>query len=100
MELSLYLRPHLTKRLLMANIKGSKKRADLAEGRRTANRFNKKTARTAIARLREITDKTDADTFLKKVNSLVDRLAKKNTWHKNKAANLKSKLTKHVNGLK
>ncbi len=86
--------------ILMANIKGSKKRAELADVRRTSNRFNKKTARTAIARLREITDKTDADTFLKKVNSLVDRLAKKNTWHKNKAANLKSKLTKHVNGLK
>ena len=63
----------------MANIKGSKKRAELAEGRRTANRFNKKTARTAISRLRSLTDKKDAETFLKKVNSLIDRLAKKNT---------------------
>lgn len=61
----------------MANIKGSKKRAELAEGRRTANRFNKKTARTAISRLRSLTDKKDAETFLKKVNSLIDRLAKK-----------------------
>ncbi|HNR06705.1 MAG TPA: 30S ribosomal protein S20 [Saprospiraceae bacterium] len=84
----------------MANIKGSQKRAELAEVRRTANRFNKKTARTAIARLREITDKKDAETFMKKVNSLIDRLAKKNTWHKNKAANLKSSLSKHVNSLK
>ncbi len=84
----------------MANIKGSKKRAELAEGRRTANRFNKKTARTAIARLREVTDKKDAETFLKKVTSLIDRLAKKNTWHKNKAANLKSNLATHVNSLK
>ncbi len=84
----------------MANIKGSQKRAELAEVRRTANRFNKKTARTAIARLREITDKKDAETFMKKVNSLIDRLAKKNTWHKNKAANLKSSLSKHVNRLK
>ena len=84
----------------MANIKGSKKRAELAEGRRTANRFNKKTAWTAISRLRSLTDKKDAETFLKKVNSLIDRLAKKNTWHKNKASNLKSNLTKHVNGLK
>ncbi|MFZ1716006.1 MAG: 30S ribosomal protein S20, partial [Saprospiraceae bacterium] len=55
----------------MANIKGSKKRAELAEGRRTANRFNKKTARTAISRLRSLTDKKDAETFLKKVNSLI-----------------------------
>lgn len=84
----------------MANIKGSKKRAELAEGRRTANRFNKKTARTAISRLRSLTDKKDAETFFEKVNSLIDRLAKKNTWHKNKASNLKSNLTKHVNGLK
>ena len=84
----------------MANIKGSQKRAELAEVRRTANRFNKKTARTAIARLREITDKKDAETFMKKVNSLIDRLAKKNTWHKNKAANLKSSLSRHVNSLK
>lgn len=84
----------------MANIKGSQKRAELAEVRRTANRFNKKTARTAIARLREITDKKDAETFMKKVNSLIDRLAKRNTWHKNKAANLKSSLSKHVNSLK
>lgn len=84
----------------MANIKGSQKRAELAEVRRTANRFNKKTARTAIARLREITDKKDAETFMKKVNSLIDRLAKKNTWHKNKAANLKSSLSKQVNSLK
>jgi small subunit ribosomal protein S20 len=84
----------------MANIKGSQKRAELAEVRRTSNRFNKKTARTAIARLREITDKKDAETFMKKVNSLIDRLAKKNTWHKNKAANLKSSLSKHVNSLK
>ncbi len=84
----------------MANIKGSQKRAELAEVKRTANRFNKKTARTAIARLREITDKKDAETFMKKVNSLIDRLAKKNTWHKNKAANLKSSLSKQVNSLK
>jgi small subunit ribosomal protein S20 len=84
----------------MANIKGSQKRAELADVRRTANRFNKKTARTAIARLRDITDKKDAETFLKKVNSFIDKLAKRNTWHKKKAANLKSNLALHVNKLK
>ena len=83
----------------MANIKGSQKRAEIAEVRRTDNRFNKKTARTAIARLRSITEKKDAQTFLTKVNSLIDKLAKRNTWHKNKAANLKSSLTKHVNSV-
>lgn len=46
-----------------------------------------------------MTDKKEAETFLPKVISMVDRLAKKNTWHKNKASNLKSKLTKYVNSL-
>jgi ribosomal protein S20 len=59
-------------------MKGSQKKS--RTGRmcvRTANRFNKKTARTAIARLREITDQKDAATFLKKVTSFIDKLAKK-----------------------
>ena len=47
-----------------------------------------------------MTDAADAESFLPKVISMIDRLAKKNTWHPNKAANLKSKLMKHVNQLK
>ena len=49
--------------------------------------------------LRNEEDKTAATEQLPKVISLLDKLAKKNIIHKNKAANLKSKLTKHVNGL-
>ena len=44
-------------------------------------------------------DKAEAEKLLPKVISMIDRLAKKNTWHKNKASNLKGKLTKFVNGL-
>jgi small subunit ribosomal protein S20 len=44
-------------------------------------------------------DKNEAGAFLPKVVSMIDKLAKKNCWHKNKAANLKSKLTKHVNAI-
>jgi len=58
-----------------------------------------KTARTSIAKLREITDKTEAEQFLPKVISMIDKLAKKNTWHPNKAANLKSSLMKHISTL-
>ena len=46
-----------------------------------------------------MTDKKEAQVFLVKVISMIDKLAKNNNWHKNKAANLKSKLTKLVNDL-
>ncbi|HFA48987.1 MAG TPA: 30S ribosomal protein S20 [Bacteroidetes bacterium] len=83
----------------MANHKSAKKRVRQDEKKRERNRFNKKTARTAIKTLRGITDKAEAEKFYPKVTSLIDKLAKKNTWHPNKAANLKSKLAKHVNSL-
>ncbi|MEZ4956704.1 MAG: 30S ribosomal protein S20 [Saprospiraceae bacterium] len=83
----------------MAHHKSSKKRIRQDAKKRLRNRFNKKTARTAIKNLREITDKAEAEKFFPKVISLIDKLAKKNTWHPNKAANLKSKLAKHVASL-
>ena len=83
----------------MAHHKSSKKRIRQDAKKRLRNRFNKKTARTAIKTLREITDKAEAEKFLPKVVSLVDKLAKKNTWHPNKAANLKSKLMRHIASL-
>ena len=46
-----------------------------------------------------MTKKSEAEKFLPKVLSMIDKLAKRNTWHKNKASNLKSKLTRFVNGL-
>ena len=83
----------------MAQHKSSKKRIRQDIKIRLRNRYYKKSARTSIAKLRAMTDKKDAETFLPKVISMVDRLAKKNTWHKNKASNLKSKLRKYVNSL-
>ena len=83
----------------MAHHKSAKKRILQDEVKRTRNRYYKKSTRTAIAKLREIEDSGEAKKFLPKVISMIDKLAKKNTWHKNKASNLKAKLTRHVNGL-
>jgi len=83
----------------MANHKSAKKRMRQDAKKRLHNRFYKKTARTAIVRLRSMEDQKEAATFLPKVVSMIDRLAKKNQIHDNKAANLKGKLTKFVNGL-
>ena len=83
----------------MANHKSAKKRVRQDAKKRLHNRIYKKTTRTAIQTLREIENKDEAQKFLPKVVAMVDRLAKKNQIHKNKAANLKSKLAKHINGL-
>ena len=83
----------------MAQHASSKKRIRQDAKKRLQNRYYKKSARTAIAKLREMEDKKEAGAFLPKVVSMIDRLAKSNNWHKNKAANLKSKLTKFVNAL-
>lgn len=83
----------------MAHHQSSLKRIRQDAKIRLRNRYYKKSTRSAIAKLREMTDKKEASAFLPKVVSMIDRLAKKNTWHKNKASNLKSKLTKHVTSL-
>ena len=83
----------------MAHHKSAQKRIRQDAVKRQSNRYYKKSTRTAIAKLREMTDKTEASQFLPKVVSMIDRLAKRNTWHRNKASNLKSSLTKHVNSL-
>ena len=83
----------------MAHHKSAKKRMRQDAKKRLRNRFNKKTTRTFIKKLRETTDKEEAEKLYPKVSSLIDKLAKRNTWHPNKAANLKSKLAKHVNNL-
>ncbi len=84
----------------MAHHKSAKKRIRQDQKKRVANHYYKKTTRTAIKKLRSITDPADAEKFLPKVLSMIDRLTGRNTWHKNKAANLKSKLMRHVNKLK
>lgn len=83
----------------MANHQSAKKRMRQEAKRRLHNRYYKKTTRTAIRQLREMEQKTEAEQFLPKVISMVDRLAKRGTWHANKASNLKSKLTRHVASL-
>ena len=83
----------------MAQHKSSKKRIRQDAEKRIRNRYYKQSARTAIKKLRELTEKSEAEKFLPKVVSMIDKLAKKNTWHKNKASNLKSKLTRHVASL-
>lgn len=83
----------------MANHQSAKKRARQDLKKRLRNRYYKKSARTAILKLREMTEKSEAESFYPKVVSMIDRLAKRNTWHNNKASNLKSKLAKHVAAL-
>ncbi len=83
----------------MANHQSAKKRVRQDAVKRLRNRYYKKTTRTAIARLREMTDKQEALKFLPQVVSRIDKLVKSNNWHKNKAANIKSKLMKHVASL-
>ena len=84
----------------MANHKSAIKRIRSNNAKRLHNRYYSKTARTFVKRLRTTTDKKEATDLLPKVSSMIDKLAKKNIIHSNKAANLKSKLTKKVNSIK
>ena len=83
----------------MANHKSAKKRIRQIAKRRLANRFYKKSTRTAIKNFRDLTDKAEALSFLPKVSSMIDRLASRGNIHNNKAANLKSGLAKFANKL-
>lgn len=83
----------------MANHKSALKRIRSNESKRLLNKYQHKTTRNAVRDLRAVEDKKEAETSLNKVISMVDKLAKKNIIHKNKAANLKSQLTKHVAAL-
>jgi small subunit ribosomal protein S20 len=84
----------------MANHKSALKRIISNEKRRVRNRYQHKTTRNAIRDLRAMEVKADAEAKLKEVVSMLDKIAKKNIIHDNKAANLKSKLTKFVATLK
>lgn len=83
----------------MANHKATKKDVRQAEKRRDRNRYNGKTTRNAIRDLRAIKGQKEAGEQLPEVASMIDKLAKKGVIHKNKAANLKSKLARKVNAL-
>ncbi len=80
----------------MANHKSSLKRIRQTESRRARNRYYAKTARNAVRNLRKMTDKVEAEAKFKVLAAMLDRLASKNTISKNKAANLKSKLSHHI----
>ncbi|MFN8166699.1 MAG: 30S ribosomal protein S20 [Bacteroidia bacterium] len=84
----------------MANHKSAQKRIRNSETKKVRNRYQAKTLRNAIKNFREVTSKKDALASLPKLASMLDRLAKKNIIHKNKAANLKSELAVHANHLK
>lgn len=83
----------------MANHKSAIKRIRANATKRLRNRYQAKTTRNAIKRIRVLTSKEEATAQLPTVISMLDRLAKKNIIHKKKASNNKSKLTKFVNGL-
>ncbi len=81
----------------MANHKSAEKRIRANEVKRVRNRYQHKTTRTAIKKLKATTVKSDAEALLKEVSSMIDKLAKKSVIHKKKASNQKSKLAKLVN---
>ncbi len=83
----------------MANHKSAIKRIRANAAKRLRNRYQAKTTRNAIKKLRAATSKEEAVAQLPTVVSMIDRLAKKNVIHKKKASNNKSKLTKFVNAL-
>lgn len=83
----------------MANHKSSKKQILQSEKRRVHNKYYHKTTRNAVKALRNTTEKDAAAALLPKVASMLDKLAKRNIIHKNKAANLKSSVALHVNAL-
>ena len=83
----------------MANHKSSKKRIRQTATKRAHNRLYHKTARNAVKALRNTTERSAAEALLPKVSAMLDKLAKINIIHKNKAANNKSALALHVNAL-
>jgi small subunit ribosomal protein S20 len=83
----------------MANHKSSIKRIRTNEAKRLRNRYQLKTTRTFIKRLKATTKKTDATKLLIEVSSMIDKLAKKNIVHWKNAANHKSRLAIFVNKL-
>ena len=83
----------------MANHKSALKRIRSDKAKYLRNRYQAKSTRTFIKKLRNTTDKAEAEELFKKVSGMIDKLAKNNIIHKNKAANNKSKLAKLVSSL-
>ena len=83
----------------MANHKSAQKRIRSNDTKRLRNKYQHKTTRNAVRKLRATTDKKEAQDLLPSVVAMLDKLAKNNVIHKNKAANLKSGLQLAVNKL-
>jgi small subunit ribosomal protein S20 len=83
----------------MANHKSALKRIRNSETKRLRNRHQHKTARNAMKKLTETTKKKEAEKMFPDVVSMIDKLAKRNIIHSNKAANLKSNMAKHIASL-
>ena len=83
----------------MANHKATRKDVRQSEKRRERNRYYGKTTRNAIRALLELKTKAEAQSELSKVMSMIDKLAKRNVIHKNKASNLKSGIANRINAL-
>jgi len=83
----------------MANHKATKKDTRQANKRRERNRYHGKTTRNAMRDLLALSSAEEAGEKLPKVVAMLDKLAKRNVIHKNKASNLKSALAKNVNNL-
>ncbi len=83
----------------MANHKSSEKRIRQTVTKKAHNKYYHKTTRNAVKALRGTADKGAAEALLPKVTAMLDKLAKRNIIHKNKAGNLKSSLQLHVNAM-
>lgn len=83
----------------MANHKSALKAIRKSEKRRLHNRYYAKTMRNAVRDLKATKEKKDAEAQVSKVCSMIDKLAKTNVIHKNKASNLKSSCMRYVNSL-
>jgi small subunit ribosomal protein S20 len=84
----------------MANHKSAQKRIRSNGAKRLHNRYYAKSARTALKTIKATENKDEAVKLLPKISSMIDKLAKKNIIHKNKASNIKRKLSLKVNALK
>lgn len=83
----------------MANHKSAIKRIRSNRAKFLRNRFQMRSTKSMIKRLKGIGTKAEAQEYFKQVMAAVDKLAKKNIIHKNKAANTKSRLAKMVNAI-
>ena len=83
----------------MANHKSALKRIRQTEARRVHNRYYARTMRGSVSKFRTLTAKKDAEEQMPKVFAIIDKMAKRNIIHKNKAGNIKSSIAKFANSL-